>query len=283
MKKIFTYIGISTLVCISFIVTEKTALVVKESDPLMQEIKEKATKYQIEPIDAIIKENTIIPGLNGKILDIEKTYNEMKKINQFNENYIIYKQIKPKISQKEQYDKYIISGNPKKNMVSIIFIINKEDTINDILEILKKETIKATFFVDGYWFENNNELALELIKKGHTIGNLSYNLNYEDTGYIWIDNILKTIGKQKNNYCYYTEKENNLKACTLKKNYTIKPSILVKENPLIEIKQKITSGSIIELKINKKTIEELPHIINYIKQKGYQIDTIENHLNEKIN
>lgn len=283
MKKIFTYIGISTLVCISFIVTEKTALVVKESDPLMQEIKEKATEYQIEPIDAIIKENTIIPGLNGKILDIEKTYNEMKKINQFNENYIIYKQIKPKISQKEQYDKYIISGNPKKNMVSIIFIINKEDIINDILEILKKETIKATFFVDGYWFENNNELALELIKKGHTIGNLSYNLNYEDTGYIWIDNILKTIGKQKNNYCYYTEKENNLKACTLKKNYTIKPSILVKENPLIEIKQKITSGSIIELKINKKTIEELPHIINYIKQKGYQIDTIENHLNEKIN
>lgn len=279
MKKLFTYLGISTLACISFIITEKTALVVKENDELMQEIKKNQENYNQEPIPAIINEETMIPGINGKKIDIEKTYEEMKKIGTFNDKYLIYKTLPPSISYKNHYDKYIISGNPKKNMISLLFMVYEKDNITKIIDILKEN--KATFFVDGKWFEQNNELAIELIKQGHTIGNLSYNMNYGNTDYIWINNILKKIGKQKQGYCYYTDNQDNLKACQLQQNYTIKPSIIIENSPLTQIKKNITSGSIISLKINEETIKELPLIITYIKQKGYQIDTLTNHLNEE--
>ena len=46
--------------------TEKTALVVSEMDEIMIEIKANYEKYSKESIDAIIENNTIIPGVNAK-------------------------------------------------------------------------------------------------------------------------------------------------------------------------------------------------------------------------
>lgn len=283
MKKFFSYLGMLSLICFSFIISEKTALVVKDVDEIMTEIKEKEKKYKEESTNAIISDDTIIPGLYGKTINIAKSYEKMKKIGIFNENYIIYDEIKPEISIAKQYDKYIISGNNKKNMISLIFIVRDNDNIDQIIKVLTSNDVKATFFIDGYWLEKNNELTISLIRNGHTIGNLSYNLNYEDTGFIWMNNILKKIGKQKQNYCYATNKIENLNACALQKNYTIKPNIEVKENPLTEIKQQINAGSLITLSVNEKTNNELELVINYIKSKGYKLENINKHLSEKNN
>ena len=46
--------------------------------------------YKIEPIDAIIKDNTIIPGNIGKTINLELSYKEMKKIGYFEESLIKY-------------------------------------------------------------------------------------------------------------------------------------------------------------------------------------------------
>lgn len=283
MKKFLSLFGMLSLICLSFIISEKTAYVVKDVDEIMTEIKEKQEIYKQEPIEAKIENNTIIPGLNGKKVDVEKSYKEMKKIGTFNEKYIVYEEIKPTISSKKEYEKYIISGNSKKNTVSLIFIVNKNDKIDSIINILNEKNIKATFFIDGYWLEDNNELTLELISNNHTIGNLGYNLNYQDTGFIWVNNILKKIGKQKVNYCYANDNIEDLKACALQKNYTIRPDIIIKENPLSEIKTQIKAGSLIALPVNEKMNQELELIINYIKSKGYNIENLQNHLSEKNN
>lgn len=97
-----------------------------------------------------------------------------------------------------------------------------------------------------------------------------------------MNNIIKKIGKQKVNYCY-SEKDNekNLTACTLQKNYTIRPNIITTNTPLTEIKKNIKSGSLIALPINTKTNEELQLIINYIKTRGYKIENLQEHLSEK--
>lgn len=283
MKKIFSVFGMISLICLSFIISEKTAYVVKDIDEIMIEIKQNQEKYKQEPTNAKIINNTIIPGLNGKKIDIEKSYKEMKKIGTFNEKYIIYNEVKPTISSKREYEKYIISGNSKKNTVSLIFLVNENDKIDNIIKILNQKKIKATFFVDGYWLEENNELTLELIRNNHTVGNLGYKLNYQDAGFIWMNNILKKLGKQKTNYCYANDNIEDLKACSLQKNYTIKPNIIVKENPLTEIKAQIQAGSLIALPVNEKTNQELELIINYINSKGYNLENIQKHLSEKNN
>lgn len=283
MKKIFSYIGMFSLVFFSFFISDKTSTVVKDVDEIMIEIKEKKETYNKEPINAIINENTIIPGIYGKKINEKKSYEKMKKIGVYNENYLVFDEIKPETSSEKQYDKYIISGNRAKNTISLIFIVKGNDNIDKIIQILEKNQVKATFFIDGYWFKKNNDLITNLIDKGHTIGNLSYNLDYEDTGFIWINNILKKIGKQEINYCYKTDKKENINACVLQKNYTVDPNIKIKEDPLIEIKQQIKPGSLIELNINEKLNNELELVINYIKSKGYKIENIDTHLSEKNN
>ena len=282
MKKLLSMIGLTTIITISFVISEKTITAVKNVDELMTEIKEKEQQYEIIPIEAEETDDTIIPGLNGKKINIEKTYEEMKKIGSFNEKYIKYKEVEPKNTSKQKYDKYIISGNPKKNTVSIIFIVYNNDNIEKILETLEKNDVKATFFIDLNWLEKNNQLTLELIKKGHTIGSISANLDYEQVEFTWMNNIIKKLGKQKINYCYAKEKiEKNIKACSLQKNYTIIPNIIADNNPLKQIKKNIKSGSLIAMPVNTKTNEELDLIIKYIKTKNYKLDNLQNHLSEK--
>ena len=49
-----------------------------------------------------------------------------------------------------------------------------------VLDILKAEGIKATFFVLGEQVERNPDLAKRIVEEGHAIGNHSYNHRYED-------------------------------------------------------------------------------------------------------
>ncbi len=282
LKKTFEIIGLISLICFSFFYTEQISTVIKENDDILNEIELIANQYKVEPIDALIKDNDIIPGLNGVEIDIKKSYRKMKKINSFNSNLLVYKEVLPEISINEKYDKYIVSGNKLKKQVSLLFLVEENSEIEKIITILKKYGISAVFYTDGNWFENNNEKIIDLIKKGHLIGNLGYNYNYNTTGISWMNTVVTKIGKQNNTYCF--TKENNqevLDICKNNKSYTIKPNIIVENNPLIEIKNNLTNGGIIALKINKQTIEELPLIIEYINSKDLEMVNLETLLDEK--
>lgn len=283
MKKLFETIGLISLVFFSFFYTEKITNVIKENDDILNEIKQISHQYKIEPINAIINNNTIIPGINGCEIDINKSYKKMKKINSFNSNLLVYKVIKPKISVNKKYDKYIISGNKEKKEVSLLFIVESNTNIDSIVNILDEYGVSAVFFTDGIWFENNNEKIIELIENNFIIGNLGYNYQYNVTGVSWMNTIVTKIGNQNQTYCY-TEMENEelLNICQNNKSYTIIPSIITKDNPLIEIKQNLNNGSIIKLDINNKTISQLPLIIEYINSKDLDIVNIKELLNEEL-
>ena len=279
MKKTFEAIGFLSLILFTFFYTSKITTVIKENDDILKQIKEIEDQYKIDPVNAIINNNTIIAGVSGSEIDVKESYKKMKKINSFNSNLLVYKELKPEISVLDYYDKYIIKSN--KSSISLVFLIEKDDEINDLLEILDKYKIKATFYTDGNWFENNNEKIIELIKLGHTVGNLGYNYNYKENGISWMNTIVTNIGKQEYTYCY-TEIENEevLNICKNNKSYTIKPNIIVKNNPLITIKNQLEKGSIISLKINNSTITELPLIIEYINSRNLNIINLEELLDE---
>ena len=101
MRKTFEVIGLISLICFSFFYTEKISTVIKENDDILKEIESVASQYKTEAINAIIDNNSIIPGINGREIDIKKSYKKMKKVNSFNSNLLVYKEIEPEISIKE--------------------------------------------------------------------------------------------------------------------------------------------------------------------------------------
>lgn len=281
MKKIFERLGLGLLICLSFIYTERAAGVLIEKDEIMKEIHKHKKTCELKPIDAIVNENTIIPGINGYEVNELESYHKLKKVGFYNKELLKYKTIKPKNSLFNNYNKYIISGNQTKNGVSILFKVEKNLKIDEILNILTKKGIVATFFIDSIWLENNNELVLSLIKEGHTIGNLSYNFDYQHNDFIWIDTIIKKVGHQQQGYCYNEQEDKQaLEICSINKNYTIRPSIIVKNYPTLEVKEELKSGSIISFPINGIVINELNYIIDNIYSKGLKIMSLPELLSE---
>lgn len=281
MRKIFQGIGLLALICFSFFYTHKITLVIKENDDIMKQIDEVIKQYQDEAIDAYIENDTIIPGLKGSAIDKDQSYKKMKNAGSFNTNLLVYKETMPKITLKGNYDKYIVSGNKQKKQVSLMFLVDNSDDINSVINILDKYNIKATFFIDGYWFENNNQQVMDLITMGHIVGNLGYNRNYEANGVAWMNTIITKIAKQDNTYCYSEiTNETTLKRCTLNHSYTIKPSVVAKETPFITIRENVGNGSLISLDVNETTNKELPLIIEYINSKDLEIVALNTLLEE---
>lgn len=283
MKDFFRILGVVVLLTLSFFYTEEAITVVRNFDDLMTKIKEEKVNYEINPIDAVIINDEIIPGLNGKIVNENKSYRNMKRVNEFNPNLLEYTQVKPNISLEKNFQKYIVSGNPKKKMVSLLFLVDGDVEIKNILEILKQKKILGNFFIDGNWLEKNNEQVNLAVKEKHLIGNLGYNYQYIDTDFTWTNTTIKQLTKQRNNYCYKEIKDySDLELCTIYKNYTIKPSLIVNDDPLKQIKDNIEAGSLISFSINDQLLDELGVIINYIKSKGYAITTLDEHLSEML-
>ncbi len=64
-----------------------------------------------------------------------------------------------------------------------------------ILDILKKENVKATFFVLGNMVEQNPKVLKRIFDEGHAIGNHSYNHVYSElyrSPYDFVDQFIKT-------------------------------------------------------------------------------------------
>ena len=70
----------------------------------------------------------------------------------------------------------IYQGNTDSNKVS--FMVNVywgTEYIEDMLEVFDLYNVKTTFFVGGSWFAKNIEIAQEIYRRGHEIGNHGYN------------------------------------------------------------------------------------------------------------
>ena len=99
--------------------------------------------------------------------------------------------------------------------------------------------------------------------------------NYSDSDFEWMDMVLKKINKQSVGFCYNAyQNKNNLDECVLKNNYTIKPIEISETIPLVDIKEKLESGSMLSVK------KELSTIIIHIKSKGYKLVNIKDNVLE---
>ena len=125
MKKYVSFILILILLIGSFYYADKVSNFIINKSPLMKTLKSNKDKYEIKSVDAIVSDEYIIPGIEGKkVSEIESYYN-MKKYNTFVSNKLIYKSIIPSISLEKNKDLIINKANPFKKGVSLLVSNNK--------------------------------------------------------------------------------------------------------------------------------------------------------------
>ena len=284
MSKTYTFLGdnmkkllIIILLLFSFFYTNKSISIIRNQDPLMKEIIKNKNKFEIKSVNAIVKENTIIPGKQGKEVDLEKTYTKMKQYGTYNEALTVLKETKPTISIDDNYDKLITSGNKENKNISLIFKVEKDTNINKLLSILNYHNIQVTFFIDGLYIENNNINNLS----NHQIELLSYNNTIDE---ITFSSALSYLSYKTNKSPKYCLEDNNniINICKKLKLHTISPTIKIKKDPYKELKNNLSNSSIILVPINNQIYESLSTSILYIKSKGYNFLTLSDLLSENL-
>jgi probable sporulation protein (polysaccharide deacetylase family) len=175
---LFAWIAVNQPFVNQYIVTlrEKSIEASKINDKLYLEIETKAKQYEIPPQNAVIDRVwKAIPGYNGLKVNIEASYQNMKKDGTFDARKLVYQQVPPSIHLEDLPPEAIYRGHPEKPMVT--FLINVawgNEYIPKMLEILKKHHVQATFFLEGRWVKNYPDMAKMIVDAGQEIGNHSY-------------------------------------------------------------------------------------------------------------
>lgn len=281
--KILRIILVLSLGLFSFYYTDKVINLIRETDPIMKNIKKESSNYEVSPINAKVKGNRITPGINGSKVDYDESFKKMKKYGTYNESLTVFSTEEPAISIDDYYDKYISQGNGIRNDVSLIFTVKDNDKLDEILSILNNTNTKATFFVDGLFLENNLGVINNINENSHELEILSYNNRFDELYFSSSLNRLNQITNKSPKYCFakYDNKE-VLELCKKLNLHTVIPTIMTSNYPYSDVKKKLSKGSIISFDITSSTKIELPTIINYIKQKGYTINTLDDLLSEAI-
>lgn len=283
LKKYVSYFGVLVLACFSFYYTDRALDIVKKNDPIMKSIMSNSNNYYVESVSAIIDGDEIIPGINGKKVNVNKSYQKMKKHDVYDESMFVFSDVVPDVTFINNYDKYIVRGNDLKNQVALLFKVSDYSYVDTINKILLDKIEVATFFIDGSIIENNVDSIVELVKNGNEIENLGYDLEYTLDKFGWTNNLISSITSRDTRFCYTDYKNSNiLDLCSGYRMYTVKPTISITSYPFSTVKKNLSNGSIISFSLNNELIKELPSIISYIKQKGYDLVTLDELINENL-
>lgn len=199
--------------------------------------------------------------------------------------------------QKSLITKYnaLFVGNTNNKKVTLTFDMGyeKEGMTPRILQILKKYNVKASFFVTTYWIEKNPELAKQLVKEGHVLGNHTVKhkslptltdeqVKQEIKG--WEEVALRVANyKNKHNYMRPPMGEYSERTLKITKELGYKTafwSVAIKDwlpmggsdKAITGIVSQIHSGAVVLLHGNSEdVVGGLDQIILNIREKGYKI------------
>ncbi|MBE5746199.1 MAG: polysaccharide deacetylase [Clostridiales bacterium] len=168
--------------------------------------------------------------------------------------------------------------------------------IEPILEVLKEENIKVTFFVGGTWVAQNNELLEKMHNEGHEIGNHGYyhkdhklltsERNQEEIfithklvkEIIGVD--MKLFAPPSGSYNQTTlQIANNLGYKTIMwSKDTIDWRDKDSELCYSRATKNAKSGELILMHPTEHTLKALPNIINYYKENNFTITTVSDNI-----
>ena len=282
LKKVLEALLVIIALLFSFYYTEKAVVILESNDPIMKKIKENVEDKEEDAINAKITGNTLIPGYNGLKINLEESFKKMKNYGNYNETLLVFDEVSPTISIDDYYDKYISSGNGITTDIALIFTIEDGTYLEKLINIIDSTSISTTLFVDGTVLENNITTFSNLDKEKYELELLSYDNTYD--GMLFKNSLykLETISNKHPKYCYASyDNEEILNLCNSLSMHTIIPTLKLEENIYASIKGNLRNGSIIYVKLSDSNLSELNILINYIKQRGFTLVTLDTLLNEE--
>lgn len=238
--------GLVIFLCIfSFYISDMAILMVENMSPIMKEVKTYSNNY-VEPVNAIIEDNTIIPGSNGSKLNERESYLKMNEFGTFNETFLVYDFIKPDISLYDNLDKIIINTN-KSTEVSLIVLDDKFESYFKDNKISYTKVIKDYDNLDPTGSYINGNVDVDKFNK--------------------LNSYLKK-NKLNNKMCIVDY--SNIASCKSNKAFIIKPTIEITHSNLAGVKKNIKGGNIILLNSNLE-LSEVKVIISHIKYNNLSI------------
>lgn len=281
-KKVLEALLVIIALLFSFYYTEKAVVILESNDPIMKKIKENVEDKEEDAINAKITGNTLIPGYNGLKINLEESFKKMKNYGNYNETLLVFDEVSPTISIDDYYDKYISSGNGITTDIALIFTIEDGTYLEKLINIIDSTSISTTLFVDGIVLENNITTFSNLDKEKYELELLSYDNTYD--GMLFKNSLykLETISNKRPKYCYASyDNEEILNLCNSLSMHTIIPTLKLEENIYASIKGNLRNGSIIYVKLSDSNLSSLNILINYIKQRGFTLVTLDTLLNEE--
>ena len=247
MKKFFQILGLVSILVFSFYYTDKIALLVEQKNPVLQEIKEKKESLKVKSVNATIVDDSIIPGISGSVVNVEKSFQKMRSLNAYNEYYLVYDEVKPVISLSDNKDKIIVSGNKRKNQVSLI--IASDSNLINYFSAYKVNLLvnKDNYFKTNQFELINNENNKKLFNQVNTL--------------LDKDNLNKKL-------CILNDY--NKKLCLENDNYLVKPSLKLTHSSIIKVKNSLENGSIILIDKSAKK-EDIAILLKQIKFQDLEI------------
>ena len=187
----------------------------------------------------------------------------------------------------------IYYGNRNKNNVALTFnVYEGSDIVEGILNELNKRGTKATFFVGGCWADDNLDIVKKIIDDGHELGSHGYyhkdhsklneeqnraemkllhDLIYNELGYD-----IKLFAPPSGAFSVETLKvaENLGYKTILWSKDTIDWRDKSKKVVYNRATKGISGGDIVLMHPKSHTLDALPDILEYYKQKGLAIVTV---------
>lgn len=266
------------LLLLSFIYTDKVFNEARGNDPLMKEVISYKKAHDVKPVEPKIKDDEMILGMSGLIINEEKSYKNMKEDDTFNKQKLVYDKKKPNTSITKTYDYYITNGISK-NMVSIIFKVNNSTNVSELLSILAKTNVTVNFFIDGSYLEKNVETAFSMVNLNSEIYNLGYDNKYSKSMISVTNNLIESITLKDSLFCLNEVKNDNYKdICASKKMLTLSPKLV---NPSItDLKKDLSKGVMIVYDLDEFDTSKFNFIISVIESRGYKIKGLSKLINE---
>jgi probable sporulation protein (polysaccharide deacetylase family) len=148
----------------------------KEQRALYDRILQEAKTLRTEPIDAKLDPVwKAIPGMNGREVDVDRTFRLALEQKDTHSLPYVYRELPIQTTLDHLGPQPIYKGNPRKPMVSIMINVAwKEENIPGMLQTLKEEKVKATFFFLGTWLQAHPDIAKKIAADGHELANHAY-------------------------------------------------------------------------------------------------------------
>ncbi|MGY4689869.1 polysaccharide deacetylase family protein [Salibacterium sp. K-3] len=143
---------------------------------IYEKLEEAADELNEPPRDAVIdKVWKAVPGYNGRMVNMKASFEAMKEEDEFREDELVIEQIPPQVHLRDLPPAPVYKGNPAKPAAALMINVSWGDRyIPRLLKILREEKVKATFFLEGRWVQNQPRSAKMIEEEGHEIGSHAF-------------------------------------------------------------------------------------------------------------